>query len=292
MARSKVNWLRVTPFFALHLACFAVIWVGWSWMSVATAVAIYFARVFGLTAFYHRYFSHRTFKTSRTVQFLGALLGNSAGQRGPIWWSAHHRLHHQHSDTANDVHSPNQQGFCYSHMLWFMTHEHYFTPRKYVKDWLRYPELRLIDRFDFVAPMLLATSVFLFGSVLQRYAPELNVNGPQMFVWGFVLSTVALYHVTFCINSLAHRFGQRRFPTNDDSRNNFLLAMVTMGEGWHNNHHYYPNSVRQGFYWWEVDLTYYLLRAMAWCGIIWDLNVVPNHVLVVESRPTTDRQRF
>jgi stearoyl-CoA desaturase (delta-9 desaturase) len=279
---SEVSWFRVLPFLLMHVACVSVLWVGWSWTAVAVAAVIYVARVFGLAAFYHRYFSHRTFKTSRAVQFVGALLGNAAGQRGPIWWSAHHRF----SDTNADVYSPHRQGFLYSHMLWFMTRDNYATRSNYVKDWLKYPELRLMDRLDFLAPALLAIGTFSLGFLLRRYVPELSVTGGQMFVWGFLVSTVALYHVTFFVNSLAYKLGRQRFPTGDQSRNNVLLAMITMGEGWHNNHHFYPNAARQGFFWWEVDVTYYLLRAMAWCGLVWDLKTVPARVLTSAAKPS------
>jgi stearoyl-CoA desaturase (delta-9 desaturase) len=276
---SQVEWFRVAPFLLLHVACLLVLLVGWSWVAVAVAILVYSARVFGLTAFYHRYFSHRAFKTSRFVQFIGALLGNSAGQRGPIWWAAHHRHHHRASDKPNDVHSPIQQGFLWSHMLWFMTREAYGTNKKMVKDWLKFPELRFLDRYDFVAPTLLAGALFAVGVFISRLWPSSGTNGPQMVVWGFVISTVALYHVTFAINSLAHTFGSRRYDTNDDSRNNLWLALATFGEGWHNNHHHFPSSARQGFHWWEVDISYYLLVLMSWFGLVWDLKPVPARVV-------------
>ncbi|QDV73944.1 acyl-CoA desaturase [Botrimarina mediterranea] len=271
----EIEWFRVAPFLLLHLACLSVFWVGWSWAAVGVALLAHFARVFALTAFYHRYFSHRAFKTSRPVQFLGALLGNAAGQRGPIWWAAHHRHHHRASDKPDDIHSPHQDGFLWSHMLWFMTRRNYQTDHRMVKDLLRFPELRWIDRNDFVAPALLAAAMYGLGWLLGVYAPQLGTNGPQMLVWGFVISTVALYHVTFSINSLAHQIGTRRYETNDDSRNNFWLALVTFGEGWHNNHHHFPNSARQGFRWWEIDISFYLLYLLSCLGLVWDLKPAP-----------------
>ncbi len=275
----RVELFRVAPFFLLHAACLLVLAVGCSWIAVAVAVAIYFARVFGLTAFYHRYFSHRAFKTGRAVQFLGALLGNSAGQRGPIWWAAHHRHHHRAADTPGDIHSPVQQGFIWSHMLWFMTREAYGTDPRVIKDWLKFPELRFLDRFDYVAPALLAVGMFVLGETVGRFWPSSGTSGTQMFVWGFVISTVFLYHVTFAINSLAHTLGSRRYATRDDSRNNFWLALLTFGEGWHNNHHFFPTSARQGFRWWEIDMSFYLLVIMSWFGLVWDLRPVPARVL-------------
>jgi len=262
----------------MHVACLAVFWVGWSWTAIIAALTIYFARVFGLTAFYHRYFSHRSFKTSRWFQFVGALLGNLAVQRGPIWWTAHHRDHHRNSDKEDDIHSPRAHGFIWSHMLWFMTDENYKTKDHLVKDWLKFPEIRLLDRFDFLAPALLGVGTFGLGYCLAVFAPELGVTGWQMFVWVFLVSTIALHHTTFAINSLAHTLGTRRFETRDDSRNNWWLALITFGEGWHNNHHHYPNSVRQGFYWWEIDVTYYLLVVLSWFGLVWDLKGVPQRV--------------
>jgi stearoyl-CoA desaturase (delta-9 desaturase) len=275
----RVEWFRVLPFFLLHASCLLVFVVGWSWIAIAAAVFVHFVRVFGLTAFYHRYFSHRAFKTSRVVQFLGALLGSSAGQRGPIWWSAHHRHHHRASDTPNDIHSPSQQGFIWSHMLWFMTRQNYQTDERVVKDWLKFPELRFLDRFDFLAPALLAVAMFCFGWFVGNLWPASGTSGAQMLVWGFIVSTITLYHVTFAINSLAHVYGTRRFETNDDSKNNVWLALITFGEGWHNNHHHFPSSARQGFYWWEIDISYYLLVVMSWLGLVWDLKPVPRSAL-------------
>ncbi len=290
MARpSRVEWWRVAPFLLLHAACLLVFVVGWSWIAVTVALVVHFGRVFGLTAFYHRYFSHRAFKTSRLLQFLGALLGNSSGQRGPIWWAAHHRHHHRAADKPNDIHSPVQQGFLWSHMLWFMTRESYKTDHRMVQDWLKYPELRFLERFDFLAPTLLGISMFCLGEFLEFAWPELGTNGFQMLVWGFIVSTIVLYHVTFGINSLAHTFGSRRYDTDDDSRNNFWLALITFGEGWHNNHHYFPSSARQGFRWWEIDISYYLLVVLSWIGLVWDLKPVPARVL--EPRPAASGKR-
>ncbi|MEZ6138478.1 MAG: acyl-CoA desaturase [Pirellulaceae bacterium] len=271
----RVQWFRVAPFIALHASGLFVFLVGFSWTAFVVAVIVYFARVFALTAFYHRYFSHRAFKTTRVLQFIGALLGNAAGQRGPIWWAAHHRHHHRAADRPDDIHSPVQQGFLWSHMLWFMTDEAYQTNYSVVKDWIKFPELRFLERFDFLAPTLLAVSMYGLGSVMEVSAPQLHTDRWQMLVWGFVVSTLALYHVTFGINSLAHKYGTRRYNTDDDSRNNWWLALATFGEGWHNNHHHFPSSARQGFMWWEIDVSYYLLVIMSWLGLVWDLRPVP-----------------
>ena len=262
-----VDWLRIVPFVGMHLACLAVFWVGWSPVAVAVAAGLYVLRMFAITGFYHRYFSHRAFKTSRAGQFVFGLLGASAVQRGPIWWAAHHRHHHAHSDQPDDVHSPSQRGFLWSHMGWFLSRRHFAPDLKRV--------LQLLDRFDILVPVALAVALFALGWALETWAPSLGTDRWQMLVWGFFVSTVVCYHATYTINSLSHVYGRRRYDTGDDSRNNFWLALLTFGEGWHNNHHHYPMSARQGFYWWEIDLTYYGLRLLAALGVIWDLKPVP-----------------
>ncbi len=271
----RIDWLRAAPFVAMHLACFAVIWVGVSAVAVWTAVALYAIRMFALTAFYHRYFSHRTFRTSRPMQFVFALLGASCVQRGPLWWAAHHRNHHRHAETERDPHSPMVHGFWWSHVGWFLTPRGFRTDWKRVPDLAQYPELRWLDRFDTLIPIALAAALYGAGALLQRAAPGLGTSGGQMLVWGFFISTTVLFHATVTINSLAHRMGSRRFLTSDDSRNNLWLALITFGEGWHNNHHFFPGTVRQGFRWWEIDLTYYGLRAMAALGLVRDLKPIP-----------------
>jgi len=270
-----IDWLRVLPFVAIHMSCLGVIYVGWSATALIVAVGLYASRMLAITAFYHRYFAHRTFRTSRALQLVFALLGSSAVQRGPLWWAAHHRHHHAHADRDGDVHSPQREGFLWSHTGWFLARANFPTKMHLVPDWSRYPELRLLDRFDSLVPALLALALYASGSALQRFAPELETNGLQLVVWGFCVSTVLLYHATFAINSLAHRCGSRRYATRDSSRNNFALALLTFGEGWHNNHHRYPGCARQGVDWWEVDLTYYFLRLLAAFGLIWDVRVVP-----------------
>jgi stearoyl-CoA desaturase (delta-9 desaturase) len=275
----RVSWLRAIPFAALHATPLAVFVVGVSATAVAVAIAFLFLRVFAVTAFFHRYFSHRTFKTGRVVQFLGAALATTAAQRGPLWWAAHHRAHHRDSDSPDDAHSPRQHGFLWSHTLWFLTPNNFRTDPRLVRDWRRFRELCWLDRFDFIPPVVAATAMFVLGETLALFAPALGTNGWQMLVWGFFVSTICLYHITYAVNSVAHRVGTRRFKTKDDSRNNWLLALITFGEGWHNNHHRYPVSVRQGFYWWEIDVTFYVLLALSKLSLIWDLKSVPHGVL-------------
>jgi stearoyl-CoA desaturase (delta-9 desaturase) len=270
-----IDWARIIPFLIMHGICLAAFWVGFSWTAMLTAIVLYFVRMFAITGFYHRYFSHRTFKTSRAGQFIFGVLGATAVQRGPIWWAAHHRHHHIFSDKPSDVHSPSQHGFVWSHMGWFLSRQHLQPDFSRVKDLMKYPELRFLDRFDVLVPVVFALGVFLFGVLLQQLAPHLGTNGWQMLIWGFFISTVATYHGTYTINSLSHVFGKQRYRTGDTSRNNLWLALLTLGEGWHNNHHHYPAATRQGFYWWEIDVTYYLLKLMSFTGLIWDLRPVP-----------------
>lgn len=271
----QIDWWRVVPFVLLHLACFAVIWVECSWFAVLFAIALYAIRMFAITAFYHRYFSHKAFQTSRFGQFIFAVIGSTAVQRGPLWWASHHRSHHIHSDEISDVHSPVQHGFLWSHIGWFLSRANFATHLDRVKELAKFPELRFLDRFDIVVPIIFACLIFILGEWLEAAAPSLNTDGWQLFIWGFVISTIALYHGTFTVNSLAHVWGKRRYATRDQSRNNWVIAIITLGEGWHNNHHHFPGAAKQGFYWWEFDFTYYGLKLLAACGLIWNLRTVP-----------------
>jgi stearoyl-CoA desaturase (delta-9 desaturase) len=281
----KVDWVRCLPFVFLHVACLGVIFTGTSTVAVLVAIAFYAIRMFAITGFYHRYFSHRSFKTSRPAQFVFALLGASAVQRGPLWWAGHHRNHHRYSDEPEDLHSPRQHGLIWSHIGWITSYEAFRTPLAQVPDLARFPELRFLDRFDTTVPLLLAAAMYGLGELLAAVAPSLGTNGWQMVVWGFFISTVVLFHATCTINSLSHVFGKRRYATDDDSRNNPFLAMLTFGEGWHNNHHHFPHSARQGFAWWEIDLTYYGLFLLQKLGIIWDVRPVPVEVYPGRPKP-------
>jgi stearoyl-CoA desaturase (Delta-9 desaturase) len=280
----RIDWLRAIPFVAMHVACIGVIWVGFSWAAVLVAGLLYALRMFALTGFYHRYFSHRAFRTSRPVQFFFAAIGAMCVQRGPLWWAAHHRHHHRHTDTPDDMHSPRQHGFLWAHMGWFLTPRGFRTNWEAIPDLGKFPELRLLDRFDLLMPVLLAIGMYLLGGWLNRAYPELGTSALQMLIWGFFVSTVILFHATVTINSLAHQFGSRRFETRDDSRNNWLLALITFGEGWHNNHHFFPGSARQGFHWWELDLTWMGLKLLAMLGLIHDLKPVPAALLRSAAR--------
>ncbi len=253
------------PFFAVHLLALGAFFVKFHWYYPVVAIGLYYLRMFAITAGFHRYFSHRSFKTSRGFQFLLALVGSTSAQKGVLWWAAHHRDHHKYSDTPDDIHSPVQRGFWWSHVGWFLSRRHDQTKFDRIRDFAKYPELVWLNKNHLVPPILLAVVLGFIGGV-------------PMMIWGFGISTVLLWHGTFTINSLSHVFGKRRYPTTDDSRNNWLLALITMGEGWHNNHHYYMSTANQGFYWWEVDFSYYALKVMSWVGLVWDLRTPPRHI--------------
>jgi stearoyl-CoA desaturase (delta-9 desaturase) len=259
------------PFILVHLVCIAALWTGVSLKALAVCLALYVVRMFGVTAGYHRYFSHRSFKTSRVGQFLLAWLAQSSTQRGALWWAAVHRHHHRHSDTELDAHSPRHRGFLYAHVGWIFDRRHAQTEMDAVPDLARYPEMAWLDRWPLVPAVLMGLGCWLAG-------------GWQMLVVGFFWSTVLLYHGTFFINSLAHVHGSQRYVTGDDSRNNWWLAVITLGEGWHNNHHAYQRSTRQGFRWWEVDATFYVLKALSWVGVVWELGAPPAEVVRNEHR--------
>ncbi|HVU22571.1 MAG TPA: acyl-CoA desaturase [Opitutus sp.] len=280
----RVDWVRCIPFIILHAGCFGVLWVGASWFAVWSAVALYFVRMFAVTGIYHRYFSHRTYHTSRAGQLLLALWGATTVQRGALWWAYHHRHHHQHSDEPEDAHSPHVHGFWWSHIGWITSRRNFPTDYSKVKDLAKFPELVWLNRFDTVVPALFAAALFALGHFLASAAPGLHTSGAQLLVWGFFISTTALFHGTSCINSMAHLMGRRRYQTSDDSRNSFILALICLGEGWHNNHHRYMSATRNGFYWWEIDPTYYGLKVLSWTRLIWGLKPVPPSVLEEGAR--------
>jgi stearoyl-CoA desaturase (Delta-9 desaturase) len=254
------------PFVLVHLSCFGAIWSGVSWQAILICVTLYWLRLFAIGAGYHRYFSHRAYSTSRAFQFVLAFLAQSSAQKSVLWWAAKHRHHHLHSDTERDVHSPRHTGFLYSHVGWIFARRHDATDLVKVADLAQYPELMWLHKYELVPAVALAVFCFL-------------VAGWSGLVVGFFWSTVLVYHATFCINSLAHVCGTKRYVTGDDSRNNWFLALLTMGEGWHNNHHAYQASVRQGFKWWEIDLTFYVLKLLSWLRLVHDLKTPPEQVL-------------
>ena len=265
-SENRVELIKSIPFFAVHLACLGAFWTGVSWKVLALCIALFYIRMFGITAGYHRYFSHRSYRTGRFFQFVLAWIGCSAVQKGPLWWAAYHRHHHQHSDQENDVHSPERKGFWWSHVGWILCRRYESTDYDAIKDFSKYPELRFLNDYHVLPGVILAVACYLW-------------MGWQGLVWGFFVSTVLLYHATFMINSLCHMFGRIRYKITDTSRNSLILALVTMGEGWHNNHHYYATSANMGFFWWEIDLSYYVLRFFSLLGMVWDLKKPPERVL-------------
>jgi stearoyl-CoA desaturase (delta-9 desaturase) len=264
--KHRVQWFAMLPFWGVQtVAVIGVIATGWSWKGLGLALILYFIRMFGLTAGYHRYFSHRSYKTSRAFQFLLAVLGSTATQKGVLWWAAHHRAHHKYSDTPRDIHSVRQHGFWWAHVKWVLVRTYVETDFERIKDFARYPELRFLNTYHLIPPLMLAAGLTLAG-------------GWWALLWGFFVSNTLLWHGTFCVNSLAHAFGRVRYKTTDDSRNSFLIALFTLGEGWHNNHHHYQRSERQGFYWWELDITHYVLRFFSFFGLVRDLHAPPKAI--------------
>src|SRR5437762_53448 len=259
------------PFVLIHLGCAAAIWSGITWQAIVICAALYWLRMFAIGAGYHRYFSHRSYSAGRAFQFILAVLAQSSAQKSILWWAAKHRHHHLHSDTSRDVHSPRHKGFIYSHVGWIFARQHDKTDLVKVADFASFPELRWLHKFEVLPAVAIAVLCFL-------------IAGWSGLIVGFLWSTVLPYHATFCINSLAHVHGRKRYVTGVDSRNNWLLAFFTMGEGWHNNHHAYQSSVRQGFRWWEIDVTFYILKALSWLGIVWDLKTPTEQVMRNEQR--------
>jgi stearoyl-CoA desaturase (delta-9 desaturase) len=265
-ADERLDPVKSLPFFAVHLvALVGVFFVQFHWWYPLAALAVYYGRMFFVTSGYHRYFSHRAFKTSRWFQFLLAFGAETSAQKGALWWAAHHRDHHKYSDTPEDIHSPRQRGLWWSHLGWILAPKNDRTKIERIRDFAQYPELRWLNKWHLVPPVLLAVALYFAG-------------GAGLLIWGFFVSTVMLWHGTFTINSLSHVFGSVRYPTEDDSKNNWLLAIITCGEGWHNNHHYYQSTATQGFYWWEIDLSYYALKALGWFGVVWDLRTPPKRI--------------
>jgi stearoyl-CoA desaturase (Delta-9 desaturase) len=275
--RKSYDLGTMLPFIVLHASALLALTVPFTFPMIALLAGSYFLRMFGVTGGYHRYFSHRSYKLNRFWQFWFAFLAQTSGQKGALWWAAHHRDHHLHSDRKTDLHSPVHEGFWWSHLGWILSDEYDHYDPKRIADFSRYPELRFLDRFYLMPFFAFGALIWVLGALVEGPSEAAvwflpwTWPGYAAFVWGFLVATVALYHGTFLINSLTHIWGTRRFPTPDESRNNFILAIVTLGEGWHNNHHYYMSSVRQGIRWWEIDITFYLLRMLSWVGIAREL---------------------
>jgi stearoyl-CoA desaturase (delta-9 desaturase) len=265
----RINVRSSIPFIFVHFLPFLAILTGVTLKVVILAFVTFWVRMFFITGGYHRYFSHRSYRLGRVAQFVMAFGGTMAAQKGPLWWAANHRNHHQFSDTERDTHSP-KRGFWWSHVGWILCDKWGESRHDKIRDFAKYPELRFLDKHDWIGPWTLGVICYLIG-------------GWSGLLIGFFASTVVLWHVTFTVNSLAHVFGRRAYETSDTSRNSVLIALATGGEGWHNNHHRYPFAARQGFRWWQIDTTYYLLRGLSALGIVHDLRPVPVEV-VAEAR--------
>ena len=278
IARRQVyGFIVVCP--AVHIATvIGLVRIESSLMTVVAFVVSLYLSVLGITLGYHRYFSHRVFTTSRWFQFVLGFFGCTALQNGPVWWAAVHRHHHRFSDQTEDFHSP-RKGFWWSHTVWLTNPKAFAPDFQVVRDLTRYPELMWLDQFFIVPWLIYMGAMYGVGFVMEQTVPGWGIGRWQMFVWAGLLRTVALWHLTWSINSLMHIVGNKRYATNDDSRNSFILALLTLGEGWHNNHHRYMGSARNGFYWWQVDITYYVICVLRWLGLIHNVKTVTQKIL-------------
>jgi stearoyl-CoA desaturase (delta-9 desaturase) len=278
--RNKPSVKQETVFLLVHLMPLGALWTGATFFDWMVCLFLYFFRMFWVTGGYHRYFAHKSYKTSRFFQFIIAFMAQTTAQKGALWWAAHHRHHHRHSDTPADPHSMKIYGFWYSHIGWIVGPDFKKTDYKVIGDYAKFPELVWLNKYHMVPPLVLGLIVTALGGIVNGGSITMmfTTAGFSTLFVGFFLSTVILYHGTFSINSIMHKFGRQRYETGEESKNSLWLALITMGEGWHNNHHYYEVAGRQGFFWWEVDITYYILKAMSWTGLIWELKEVPNHI--------------
>lgn len=277
---NKPKIKKEISFTLMHFIPFAALLTGATLFDWMICIFLYFFRMFWITGGYHRYFAHRSYKTSRWFQFVIAFMAQTSAQKGALWWAGHHRVHHRTSDTYDDPHSMKHYGFWYSHVGWIIGPDYKETDYKIIGDYSKYPELVWLNKYYLVPPVVLALTVMAFGGIVNGGGIEMmftSAGFSTLFI-GFFLSTVVLYHGTFSINSIMHKFGKQRYKSNDESKNSLWLALLTMGEGWHNNHHYYETAARQGFFWWEIDITYYILRIFGFLGLIWDIREVPDHI--------------
>jgi len=240
-----------------HLGCLGVFYTGVSIESFTVFLIRFLIIGSGITIGYHRLLAHRSFTTSRFMQFIFALNGTMAIQGGPLWWVSHHRLHHAHTETDKDVHSPIKYGFWESHIGWMINPKSIKETPSYAKDLYKFPEIKFLQKHYVIITLLQGILIYLLG----EYLP--GTSGAEMLVWGFFISTVYLWHITFCVNSVCHLWGKRPYNTNDNSTNNVVVALLTGGEGWHNNHHMYPYSARHGLKWWQIDISYAVIKLLS-----------------------------
>jgi stearoyl-CoA desaturase (Delta-9 desaturase) len=274
---------------AFHIGCLGVFFTGVSTATLMVAGVLYVARGLGITAGFHRLLAHRSYQASRPLQFLLALLGSLAIQGGPLWWVAHHRSHHGHTDQPDDVHSPVTRGFWQSHLGWMMSQAAFQEKGANSRDLHRYPEIKWLQRF--YLPLIIGQGVglYLLGAALNAWFPQSGTSGAQMLVWGLFVSTVLTWHITFAVNSVCHTWGRRPHETGDASTNNLLIGVLAYGEGWHNNHHMYPFSARHGLKWWQVDVTWWFLKALEKLGLVSGLKLPKTPVRAAQSAATAVR---
>jgi stearoyl-CoA desaturase (delta-9 desaturase) len=269
MGRHSFSWAAAIPLAVLHLLPFGLIFTGMTGADAIMALIFFWARMFLIGAVFHRYLAHRSYKMGRKTQFVMTAATCTSFESGPLWWAANHRHHHAESDTEHDIHSPRFRGLWWAHLGWVISGKHADLKAELIPDFLKFPEMRFLERWNWV-PGVLASAVILFFMGWSGF-------------FAFFLSTVVLHHVTYCVNSLNHVWGSQRYDTGDTSRNNALIAFFTMGEGWHNNHHHFQSSARQGFFWWEWDPTYYILKLMEKVGLV-------ERVLVVTPTGLVDKR--
>jgi len=290
--RHPVRLNKTLEMIVIHMVPLLAIFTGATAFDWTVAIVLYFLRMFFVTGFYHRYFSHHTFKTSRWFQFIMAFLAETSMQKGVLWWGAHHRVHHRYSDQAADPHSMKLYGFWYSHIGWILGPDFKETEFAGIKDFSKYKELVWLNKYYIVPPITLMVIVMVLGGIVNGGSIMAAFSVPgglsTLFI-GYFLSTVVLYHGTFSINSIMHKLGKQRYESGDESKNSALLALITLGEGWHNNHHYYMSSTRQGFFWWEFDITYYLLKVLSWFGLIWDIKEVPKYIKYSKNKQEANK---
>ena len=283
----KLSLIVSLPFLSVHVGALFALTIYPSSFALFMVFLMYFIRMFGITAGFHRFFSHKTFKTSRAFQFILAYLATCSAQMGPIWWASHHRHHHKYTDEIEDPHTPTLKGFFWAHVGWIMSPANSPTKEEYVGDLNRFPELKFLDKYHYLAPLSMALFLYGLGEYMAVNYTQYNTNGMELLLWGFFVSTVILYHATFTVNSVCHVFGYRTYDTKDGSVNNWLVAILTLGEGWHNNHHAFPNSERQGHKWYQIDICHYILWSLSKIGIVWDIRGVPEDS-IIERRYGSD----
>ncbi|MCX5663003.1 MAG: fatty acid desaturase [Planctomycetota bacterium] len=234
----------------LHAGCLLAPFF-FSWTAVIAAAVLWFVGgCLGITLGYHRFLTHRSFQTYKPVEYFLAICGTLNWQGGPIHWVGTHRIHHHLSDEPGDPHSPVVDGFTWAHMFWCMTKDDPSNdPRDAAKDLQRDPIMVAIDKYFYVFMVPLAVGLYFLG-------------GWACVIWGVCVRTTLMYHCTWLVNSASHVWGYRNFTTSDASRNNWWVALLSWGEGWHNNHHAQQRSAAHGMRWWEVDITFAVIRTM------------------------------